>query len=148
MARAGAALPRKRREFYEALIQELAAFGRQQFLLRSSSETGGTLGEHIAAAERVRPGVVKRRPKDTPPEATAFLWSWYMDISSARICSVGMGALIYHPIQFSEILAWCGLHDIRLEPWQLRAIRLLDAAHVAGLMRSATEVTREELSGD
>ena len=58
------------------------------------------------------------------PEAAAYLYQWFWELSSGRpVSQAGFLA-----IPSSEILAWCQLSGIRLRSWELDALRQLDAA--------------------
>jgi hypothetical protein len=72
------------------------------------------------------------------PEGLEFLWNWYLDLAASRQLS-GMGSP--QAIPPSEIVAWQQLMRIDLEPWQVRAIRLLDIAHLKAFAetRESTE---------
>ena len=53
------------------------------------------------------------------------LWEMFTELTQTR--TSGFSA---NPIQYSEIIAWCQLTGIKLHPWELRAIRLLDRAYL------------------
>lgn len=73
-------------------------------------------------------GLLKPRPLRDDLE---FLWRWYLDLASARQLG-GMGSP--QALSFSDINAWCQLHGIRLAPWQVRALRLLDMNHLQSIL--------------
>jgi hypothetical protein len=60
------------------------------------------------------------------------VWSWYLDLSTCRQYQPMSGMPLR--LSFSEILAWSALHQIVLEPWELRTIRLIDGHHVHAMM--------------
>lgn len=99
--------------------------------------------EHLEAAERAKPGAGARYligPR--LPEGTETLWAWFLDLSIGRSYSAGGTPL---PLSNGEIWCWCQLHGIRLEPWQLRALRLLDVNQVS-IMAKRQGLTEEDLS--
>lgn len=59
-----------------------------------------------------------------PPSATAYLWSWFHELSSQR--QSGMNGPL--PLTYQEIEAWSKLSRIRLAPWEVSVLRRLDAA--------------------
>lgn len=74
------------------------------------------------------------------PEAAAYLWRWFAELSATRqavpyskplpdgrILS-GFQALALPP---SEIAAWCDRSGIRLAPWEFRLLLALDRAYMA-----------------
>lgn len=52
-------------------------------------------------------------------------WAWFRELSATA-----RNPAASHPSMISslEIMAWCHLRRIVLEPWELRLIRLLDIA--------------------
>lgn len=69
-----------------------------------------------------------RRPHpDTPtscplPESLRYLWHYFWDLSAGRpVWQFG-----YRPLPASEIHAWEQINDIKLERWELGALRQLD----------------------
>lgn len=57
------------------------------------------------------------------PEAASHVLQWFYDLSATR--SVGMAL---NPISYTEIQAWCSLTGSRPAPWEVAAIRQIDAA--------------------
>lgn len=62
------------------------------------------------------------------------LWTWFLDLHASR--NVGMGT---SPITHLDLHAYSQLHRIRLEQWQLSAIRRLDSI----ALKSANESTKK-----
>jgi hypothetical protein len=58
------------------------------------------------------------------PDALAYIWEWFSDLSPMRPNS-GFGPLRVPP---TEIKAWAGLRHIDLSPFEARALTALDAA--------------------
>ena len=121
--------------------------GKRQFALqRKPKGDDHALSEHLKAAEGMRPGITKKLmpsiDQKLRPEAE-FLWGWYLDLSASRQIG-GMG--FPQPLGFAEIWAWCQLHRISLQPWQLRTLRLLDMHHMRAMMEKDVP-TKEELDG-
>lgn len=57
-----------------------------------------------------------------PPSDTAYLWGWFGDLDVARQC--GMNGAQSTPYQ--EIESWARLMRIRLAPWEVECLRMLD----------------------
>lgn len=79
--------------------------------------------DHLEAFRRRtgRPHPLSAAPP-LPPEA-AHLWEWFLDLHAAR--SPG------RPLAWHEIAAWAALSGERPAPWEVRALRALDAAWLA-----------------
>lgn len=71
----------------------------------------------------------RRALEDGPalPDEAAYLWGWYCELAAARN-SNGFGPV---PLSFAEIDAWARLNARVLHPFELRALRALDAAWLA-----------------
>lgn len=83
---------------------------------------GTRLRDHLEALER-RGG--RRHPLlDGPPlpAAAAHLWQWFLELRAANAA----------PLTFSEIRAWAALTGQWPRPWEVAALRALDAACRAG----------------
>lgn len=55
-----------------------------------------------------------------------FLWSSFLQLHRARSAN-GFG---YNPIAYVEIDAWSRLMQLRLDPWEIEALRALDDAFI------------------
>lgn len=53
------------------------------------------------------------------------VWSAFIALCGTR--QTGMAA---NPITFQEIKAWCELHNTKLRPWEVTALRRLDAIYI------------------
>ena len=51
-----------------------------------------------------------------------YLWNYYIELSGGRQVN-GMAAC---PLTWGCIAQWCGLLKVRLDPWEVRAIRAID----------------------
>lgn len=102
-----------------------------EFRLDAPAEDGTRYRDHLEAAERQLPGSAIKFLKGPPlPEGAEFIWAWYLELSIGRGYA-GMGQPL--PLSSIEIWAWCQLRDIRLAPWQLRTLRLLDLNHIRSI---------------
>lgn len=59
------------------------------------------------------------------PENAAHVWWWFLELSKTRRNGFGISAIGY-----LDIDAWARLTKTKLEPWELRAICLLDAKFI------------------
>jgi hypothetical protein len=60
------------------------------------------------------------------PELAAHVWRYFAELSQFR-GNNGFGA---NPITPTGILDWCRLAGTKLDPWEIRAIALLDEAYL------------------
>lgn len=60
------------------------------------------------------------------PENLTYLWQWFLELSYTGRTYSGGGRPM--ALSSSEIWSWCQLNQVKMEPWELRIIRLLDAA--------------------
>lgn len=79
--------------------------------LRQAAKSGARVPE-AATAPLVEP----------PPAGFEFVWSVFLDLNTGR--QGGMGPL---PIAWSDVEAYCRMTGVRLEEWELNAVRRLDA---------------------
>jgi hypothetical protein len=82
---------------------------------------GSTLRQHLQAA-----GATDPRLTAMPPAGCDGIWRAFCDLNAAR--PVGMGAGAVPP---SEIDAWQRLHGVRLSPWEVETLMLMDRAALA-----------------
>jgi hypothetical protein len=115
------------RKFLAGLVADLIAFAEPEFRLEMKRDDGASLGDHVASAARQLAAMGKAPPKqddrpECPPEL-AHLMDWFRDLSGGR-GSNGFGPARLTP---SDILDGVWLyHRVIPEPWEARAIRLLD----------------------
>ncbi len=66
-------------------------------------------------------------PNDFPREVR-YLWHWFLEL-----CFTGRTYVETEPLPLSntELVSWCQLNRIEFQPWELRALRLLDTAWLA-----------------
>jgi len=76
-------------------------------------------------------------PLEPPfPEPLRYVWEWYQELARGRGSS-GFGP---NPISWLDVLAWSGLMDMRLERWELRALRLLDLSYLLAIAEKESEL--------
>jgi len=65
------------------------------------------------------------------------LWGWFLELChTERMYAEGAVAL---PLSSLAIWAWCQLKGFTLQPWELRAIRLLDTLWLSTSRRKTTD---------
>lgn len=92
----------------------------------AAEEEGGTVLEHLRAIES-KTGATPQVLLDAPvlPDACVELWGIFTELHACRNSGFGPA-----PITFADIDAFQRVSGIRLEPWELAAIRRADAAYL------------------
>lgn len=67
-------------------------------------------------------------------DALEALWASFLELSFSGRSYIEGGPL---PLSSTEILSWCQLNQLTLQPWELRAIRLLDTAWLSAQRKEA-----------
>lgn len=103
------------------MIDGLLDYAAGQFR-RSRREGGATLGDHAAylKAQGIEPD---EDEPELPPLEVAYLWGWFCELHAGR--GGGLGPA---PITWEAIASWATLTDRTPQPWEVDAIRQLDAA--------------------
>ena len=70
------------------------------------------------------------------PRLAVHVWSWFLELDSSR----GNSGFSHFPITYADLKAWQEMTRIRLEPWEVSALRRLDAAYI----KSVAETQRNE----
>lgn len=99
------------------------AFARHQFEISEPLDDGQPLIAHLEAAWRqtgVQPDVLANAPE--LPAGCQALWADFLDLHASR-GSNGFGAC---RITWRDIADWQAVNQVRLEPWELAAIRKAD----------------------
>lgn len=121
-----------RGKFYEALIQRLVEWSSHEFELdRPAKGTSVSIRSMLEEALKVAPNPTFENQLRNPvefPNGLRYLWGWFLELCHTGRCYLEGGVAL--PLSSTEIWAWCQLNEIRLFPWERRAIRLLDVAWV------------------
>ena len=64
---------------------------------------------------------------DPLPEEAQYLWEWFAELSNSRQ-SGGFGP---NPISHLDMQAWASLKRLTLEPFEVDALRAIDAVYLA-----------------
>lgn len=117
------------------LIRRLVWWAEHELRKLKQLPEGGTLGDSFASFRRQ---TGKPHPEDrehiTPPVELLYLWEWFWQLNQGR--PVGPEG-VQLPLPNGELHAWSNLSGIRLEKFELAALRALDAAY----MKSSAEKT-------
>lgn len=102
-------------------------FAKAQFKLNKPQGDKCTLREHLMAAWRMT-GVQPVELAEAPPlpPLASHVWGYFAELSRFR-GSNGFGP---SPITPTGIKDWCWLAGTELDPWEIRAIALLDEAYL------------------
>lgn len=95
-------------------------WAREEFRLGKPDKSGTPLRAHLLAA-----GIQNPNPHPFP-EVLAYLWGWFQDLSAGRTSGFGPG-----PITWEGMQAWATLTGTYPAPWEIRALRELDAAFLS-----------------
>jgi hypothetical protein len=97
-------------------------YARHEFRLARPGKDGKSLRETLETVERM----TRRRPAelDNPGELSplvAHVWVWFTELAMGR--QSGFGPL---PITWQEVESYARQFGLRMQQWELRALRLLD----------------------
>jgi hypothetical protein len=109
--------------FYQGLSEALADHAKAVFKLNLPQDDASTLRDHLQAVERST-GV--RPPELDVPELPALcrgVWEIFFELHDRRAGN-GFGPL---PIDEARLLHWQQLHGVRLSPWEIETIFLVDS---------------------
>lgn len=110
----------------------LLDYARAEFTL-SRLHGKGTVREHLEAQERMTGRTPKRLILPELPCQIEHLWSWFRELAAARTGN-GYGP---NPIAWTEIAAWAALTGARPTPWEVAALKALDAEYLADAAETA-----------
>ncbi|WP_448508786.1 phage tail assembly chaperone [Immundisolibacter sp.] len=102
-------------------------YAESEFKLSKKRKDGTTLRDHLLMAYRSS-GVLPEELAEAPelPEVARHIWGWFLELNSARSGN-GFGI---SPISYSEIVAWSKLTETVIEPWEVKALRVIDNKYV------------------
>lgn len=83
---------------------------------QTAEELGLDLGEwgHLQQAEEQKASVAL-------PPGLEFIWETFIDL-----CNTRQNGFSANPITWAEMLAWSRLYRIRLDPFEVAAVKMLD----------------------
>jgi len=97
---------------------------RRAVRLETPRKDGTTLRQHLSQAEFATGLQIIEEPD--PPHDGLHLWSWFWELDGAR--GEGMSGPL--AISFSDIDAWARLTRSNPEPWEVQALKKMDAARL------------------
>jgi hypothetical protein len=98
-------------------------------------EGGGTVRDQLEAVKRMTGRAPAELIGPELPDHLAYLMAWFDEIDAGRGSS-GMGPA---PLSSLEIRSWAELAGVRLEPWEHRALRVLDNAYLVAMAERPSE---------
>lgn len=116
------------------MISELAEYAAVEFELSKVNEDGSTERDYLTTAyehDGIKRGLLA---KELPlPWQVEHVWCYFMDLHSER------GSNGFGPNRISSTLLkdWCDLNRIRLELWEINAIKKLDRMWLETLNKKA-----------
>ena len=98
-----------------------------EFRLAKPLPDGGSQRLHLEAVYRAT-GKMPATLAEIPPmpDELAYLWHWFLDLDAAR----GSNGFGISPLSYVEIKAWSDLTRNTLAPWEIEAIKRLDAVRI------------------
>ena len=120
---------RRPRAFYAGIVEQLLDFAEAELRLSKRQKDGATLRDHLESGWS-RSGGPKPKALDTPelPTEVGYIWSWFTQLSLERRRDPIEGRP--ERLSSTEIRNWCYLERIALQPFELVALRRLDAMFV------------------
>ena len=114
---------------------------RQQTALDRVEDDGHTLREHLLASAKrgseYAQGVLNELVECPQLMEDYVLWAYQLHGRSG----VGMAGVA--PLSYTNVEAWMRLMDISLEPYEIDALMVLDAAMIAGRSKRGTDEEEE-----
>lgn len=104
----------------------MIAFARHQWAQSDKAGDGSSVSDHLKALAKrgKRPKQDEEKPPVLMPEAEP-LWAVFCALHQTRASGMGVG-----PISFSEIEAYQRLVGVKLDPWEVQAVRAIDMAYL------------------
>lgn len=96
----------------------MLAHARHEFWLNSTDRQGVTVSDHYLQLGR-------EADLEGPdfPDVVGYLWDYFMELHAAR----PVGAMGAGPLTFEGIKAWSDLTHRELSPWEVKALKDIDA---------------------
>ena len=112
--------------FFESLILDLEEYAEWDFKLSIPDKDGVTEREHLIQVERQsgRTPLALQGPEF--PELLEHVWTAFLLLNNTR----GQGFSGPLPISYQEIDAWQRMTQNMLLPWEIEAVKRLDAIYL------------------
>jgi hypothetical protein len=111
--------------------QQLIEFAEHEFRLDLTFIETASLREHLKVAKAEE----DLKNPNPFPEALEEQWRWFTELSCTGRSVSPSGSP--SAISSQEIVAWCQLNQITLQPWEVKLIRLLDMAWLSAARKSS-----------
>jgi len=112
--------------FFESLILDLEEYAEQDFKLSIPDKDGVTERQHLEEVERQSGRTPLALQGTEFPELLGYVWAAFLLLNQGR----GQGFNGPLPLSFQDMLAWQQLTNNYLLPWEVSAIKRLDAVYL------------------
>ena len=126
VASTGCGSPRGLLRFFEDLILDLEEYAEHNFKLSIPDKDGVTERQHLEEVERQSGRTPLALQGTEFPELLEYVWTAFLLLNQGR----GLGFNGPLPLSFQDILAWQQLTNGYLLPWEVSAIKRLDAVYL------------------
>lgn len=105
----------------------MVAHCEAEFRLAVIQKDGTSLRSQYESVQR-QTGKIPKVLAEIPemPPALVYLWNWFMELEAAR----GGNGYGINPLSFAEIHAWTQLTRVQPVPWEIDAIKRIDAVRI------------------
>lgn len=118
--------------------------------MKAPTSGGATQGAHLRVAQEAAKALglawtgleeieTEPDPSVMLPEGLDFIWAVFFELCSGRTSGFGL-----NPLSWTDIKAWSDLHAIRLQPWELDALKRLDAVWLRAMHDGQKDEGAEE----
>lgn len=104
----------------------MIAFARHQWAQSDKAGDGASVSEHMKAL--AKRGKLPKQEEEKPPALASEaepLWFVFCALHQTRASGMGVG-----PISFGEIESYQRLVGVKLDPWEVQAVRAIDMAYL------------------
>ena len=126
VASTGCGGPRGLLRFFEDLILDLEEYAEWDFKLSIPDKEGITERQHLTEVERQSGRTPWALQGPEFPELLEHVWAAFLLLNQTR----GQGFNGPLPISHQEIDAWKRMTDNKLLPWEINAVKRLDAVYL------------------
>lgn len=129
--RSGRQLPWTPRKFFQSLIAQLCRAVGHHVEWFTPDKDGVRKCDHVYQVEKtLGPTGLMDAPYINP--CVLYLVNWFWELDSGRTYGFALpgqkaGFAMVNPLAYSDIKAWADMSQIRIQPWELRAIKSMDA---------------------
>lgn len=104
-------------------------------------DDGGVLRDHLASVERQTGRTPPELISPPFPSQMSFVWATFQDLHDERR-SDGFGGV--SAISSLDMLAWCAMTQVKLSPFEVKAIKAVDRAFRTEMARQDEKKRKAE----